>query len=284
MRLTTKIILGIILSILIVSLLFIIGFSFSERGNYDNPYSHEISIPQDNPVGINVESYRVIVLEEDKAGIVLEEKVNGIMHIFLSYSKNNSLTLNSITSGEENKLFIPEALYDLISAKTDNDTLTIQIKTYELRKKYSKEGGKEYMSFSGINFCLYTSNVDIINHLDNFSTQVINIETDSMKIVSNGDVLIESCKVIGIDPDMYKNYSKLTVKNSVVQTIYIDLDYIRNLDIEGCDIEVENITGSGKHNIKQHRNETGKINWYPKNKDAVLSITLPGDTMQMVLQ
>ena len=283
MRLTTKIILGIILSILIVSLLFIIGFSFSERGNYDNPYSHEISIPQDNPVGINVEPYRVIVLEEDKAGIVLEEKVNGIMHIFLSYSKNNSLTLNSITSGEENKLFIPEALYDLIAAKTDNDTLTIQIKTDELRKKYGKDG-KKYMSLSGINFCLYTSNVDVINHLNNFSTQVSNIETDSIKIVSNGNILIESCKSVVIEPVSHKSNSTLTVQNSVAKTIHLDLDIIRNWYIEECNIEVQNITGSGKHNIRQYRKETGKINWYPKNENAELNITIPGDTMQIVLQ
>jgi len=285
MRPTSKIILGIILSIFIISLLFIIGFSFSERRNYVNTYSNSIYIPQDNPIGISVESFRVIVLEEDRTGIVVEEEVKpGLIRIYLSYSDKNGLTLNPVTSGEENNLFFTEALYDCIAAKTSNDTLTIQIKTDELRKKYGKEGGKDYILFSGINLCLHTSNVNVINKINGFPTKVSNIETDSIKIVTNGEILIESCKAMVIDPVMYHSYHKLIVKNSVAQTIYLDLDRLRNWNIEGCDIEVENLTGSGKHNITHHRNEKIKINWYPKNEKAELNIKVPGDTTQIVFQ
>ena len=282
MRPTSKIILGIFLSIFITSVLFIIGFSFSERRNYNNHSSYFKSIPQDNPIGINVESFRVIVLEEDRTGVVIEEEKNGIIHTYVSYSESNGLTLNPITFGEENKLFFPEALNGFLAAKTNNDTLTIQIKVNELRKIYG--GGKDYMSFSGINFALYTSNVNVVNRVNGFPVRVNNIETDSIKIFSCGDILIESCKAIVIDPVMDQNFRKLIVKNSVAQTIHLDLDRLGNWKLEGCDIGVENLTGSGRHHIIQHRNEKIKINWYPKNKDAELNISVPGDTTQIVFQ
>lgn len=278
MRPTSKIILGIILSIFILSLLFIIGFSFSERRNYRKIYSDVISIPHDSIIGINVASFRVIVLEEDRTGVV-----PGQLRYF-SYTDQNGLTLNPKTSGEENNLFFPEALNGFVATKTNNDTLTIQIKVNELIKKYDGEGSRVHLFFSGINLCLHTSNVNVINKVSGFLTKVSNIETDSIKIDSYGDILIESCKAMVIDPVMNQSHCQLTVKNSVAQTIHLDLDRIKNWNVEGCDVGVENLTGSGRHNIIQHRSERVKINWFPKNKDAELNIKVPGDTTQIAFQ
>ena len=276
MRPTSKIILGIILSIFIISLLFITGFSFSERRNFTNTHSNVISIPQDNPIGIDVASHRVIVLEAESA------ENEGKINYGFSY-EHCSLNLNPTAPKEESKLFIPEALDGYIAAKTNRDTLKILIKVDELRKKYGEEGNK-YIHFLGVNIDLHTSNVNVINKVLGFPTEVRNIETDSIRIVSNGNILIESCKAMVIDPVMDESYRKLNVKNSIAQTIHLDLDRIRNWNMEGCDIEVQNLTGSGKHNIIQHRNEKIKINWYPKNENAELNIKVPGDTVQIVFQ
>ena len=153
MKLTTKIIFGIILSIFVISLLFITGFSFSERKNYDymKTHSNATFIPQDNPIGINVESTRVVLLEMER-----EDNQTEIIYGFAS--DNNGINLSPQTEEGESKLFIPEALYEFVVVKTQNDTLSIQIKIDELRKKYDEEGLKKYMFFSGINLNLQTSN------------------------------------------------------------------------------------------------------------------------------
>ena len=278
MKLTTKIIFGIILSIFAISLLFIIGFSFSNRKNYKNIYHSNVTfIPQDSLIGISVEPARVILLEMERTGSQTENDYGFV-------SDNNSLNLSSMTEGAEKKLFIPEALYGFVVAKTHNDTLAIQIKIDELRKKYDKEGRKKYMSFSGINLDIQTSNVNVINKLNNFSTKISNIETDSIKIVSSGDILIESCQSIVIEPVMDNSHRKLNIRNSVAKEIHFDLDGLRNWNLEGCNIEIQNFTGSGRHNITLDRNKAGKINWYPKNENAELNIKVQGDTAQIVFQ
>jgi hypothetical protein len=52
--------------------------------------------------------------------------------------------------------------------------------------------------------------------------------------------------------------------------------------VENCTVETENITGSGNHSIWLTKDESKKINWIPKNKNAKLNVTLPGDTTQFV--
>jgi len=278
MKLTTKIIFSIILSIFVISLLFIIGFSFSDRKNYHRAYnSNVINIPQNSPIGIDVAPARVILLEMERTDTQDE--------IFYGFtSDNNSINLSPMTAEEENKLFISEALYGYVAAKTNNDTLRIQIKVDELRKKYEATDFKNYVAFSGFNLNLQTSNANVVNTLNGFLTKVSNIETDTIRIVSNSNILIESCKAIVIEPVVDDSHRKVNVRNSVAKEIHLDLDGLRNWNLEGCNIEVQNFTGSGRHNITLDRNKAGKINWYPKNENAELNIKVQGDTAQIVFQ
>ena len=279
MKLTTKIIFGIILSIFVISLLFIIGFSFSDRKNYYRTHnsSNVINIPQNSPIGIDVAPARVILLEMERT-----DTQDEIFYRFTS--DNNSINLSPMTAEEENKLFISEALYGYVAAKTNNDTLRIQIKVDELRKKYEATDFKNYVAFSGFNLNLQTSNANVVNTLNGFLTKVSNIETDTIRIVSNSNILIESCKAIVIEPVVDDSHRKVNVRNSVAKEIHLDLDGLRNWNLEGCNIEVQNFTGSGRHNITLDRNKAGKINWYPKNENAELNIKVQGDTAQIVFQ
>jgi len=280
MRLTTKIISGVIGSIFILSLSFIIGFSFSERRHYRN-YNRtpNISIPQDNQIEISLDPHRVIVIEEDYNGVRFEdEKRRGTMRINTGIN-SSSFTISQIVPDQENKLYISEALNGCIATIIHNDTLTIQIKDQELRKKYGKEDSITFISFSGVDLCLHISNVNIINKASG-SVFLNNLETDSIVIDSRRDVLIESCKANFI----HSFNNRLTVKNSVTKTMFIDLDRTRNWNIEGCEIENQIFTGSGRHNVTMHRNETGTINWHPKNPDAELNFKIPGEPIQIVFQ
>ena len=282
MRPTTKIIFGVIASIFILSLSFIIGFSFSERRHYTGHYhtANRISIPQENPIGVNLDPHRVIVIEEDYTGVRFEdENKPGTARINM-YLESGCLSVIHKTSEMDDKLYFPEALIGCIATKMNDDTLTIQLKYSELLGKYDKGDSLNYISFSGIDLDLHTSIVNIVNRVPRCIVKVNTVETDSIQIDSRGEVLIESCKANFI----YTLFSKLTVKNCVVKTILLDLDHRGSWKIEKSDIEFQNFTGSGQHNITQYRNESSTINWYPKNAKAELNIKVPGDTTQIVFR
>ena len=275
MRLTTKIILSIFGAIFFITLLYIIASSFSEeRKNYGNDTFDIMSSPQDSKIGINLTPpYHVIVLEEEITVI------NNAGYLDLFSTNDNCLNVCPITkTEEEDKLFIPEALYGFISVETDNDTLTIKIKGNELRKKKEEEGIKKRIYLSGAHLYLHTSHVNVINKVDGLPTKIVNIVTDTIKIDSRA-ILIDSCKADVIDP-VSTNY--LSVTNSTVKVINLDFDRIRNWTINDCNIENENMTGSGRHSTNIFRNETGTINWHPKNEKAELNVKFPGDSLQII--
>ncbi len=277
MKLTTKIIFGIILSVFAISLLFIIGFAFTDRKHYQRVYNTAIQIPQDNMTKIELEPYRIIVLDMERTDTTNE-------YSYGFSSENCGLFLNRATTNKENKLFIPETLHDFISTKIKNDTLTIGIKVDDLRKKHQKENAGNHTFFEGANLNLYTSNANVINKISAMRTSIQSIETDSIKVTAWGEIQIDSCKATIINPDLKESYRMLTIKNSYAKTINLDLDRIENYNIEHCVIEEENLTGSKEHSIVQHRNESGKINWLPKNKEAELNIKIQGDTTQIIFQ
>jgi hypothetical protein len=270
MKSTTKITIAIILSIFVLSLTFITGFSFTDRKNYHRTYGKTVSISQDHKTGIETGAYRTVVLEREK-----EVEVKRIYHVFAGESCG--LHLNPVRAkNEKNMLFIPDELLDFISAKTCNDTLTIKIKVEELSEKY-RENEQTVVSYTGINLYLHTSNVDVINRLFEIPTFIRDIETDTIRVNSKGSVYIESCTVQVIEPLKVQSFK---ISDCKINTLNTDLDFVGNWKVEKCKVETENFTGSGSHNIIPTDNESKNINWLPKNKDSKLNITLQGDTTQ----
>ena len=286
MRLTTKIITSIILSIFILSLLHIIAYSFTDRKNFKWPFTgHSIKLPQTDRTGMNIKPYKVIVLESEES-----------IYSYYFANENEGLFIQPApTSDEENKLFIPEVLNDFITTKTNNDTLTVKINFDELMEKYGTidEALKKCqisdtrygISVSGFNLYLHTSNVNVINTLNDLQTRISNIKAESIKIYSTGDVVIDSCKVNMIEPVLEPSYRKLTIENSSIKMLNLDLDRMGTWNISNCNIETSNFTGSRRYNnITLSQPEMfGRINWLPKNKDAELHITLKGDPAQIRL-
>jgi|GEM_PF-2965217 len=274
MRLTTKIIVGIILSIFSISLLLIVGLSFAGRKYMNRSNVFIIDLPQDKETGIDLAPFRTVIIDEIPNN---SEKYN------LFVGNNCTLYIDSIPEkNNPERLFIPESLKDFISVETSEDTLTVKLNIPGLYEKYNSNEYKHY-SVSGVNFHFIISEIDVINKLRELSVSVKNIETDTIKIDSYGDVYIDSCKASVIDPAVKTNYKKLTIKDCEVRKINLDLDHGNHWNVENCIIEEENLTGSKTHNIIHHRNEPGKINWLPKNKDANLNITIQGDTTQILI-
>ena len=274
MRLTTKIVFGIILSIFFISLTFIVGFSFSDRKNYSFMSNIQaIELPQDNVTGIELGAFKTIIIDE----IPYEGS-----HYYIQ-NNYGSINFDSIPEkGKPDMLFVPESLKDFVVINTSNDTLTIKLNMPELEKKYKSDDHKE-TDISGMNMYISAAKTDIINRL-RLSVNIKNIETDSIKIISNGSIFIDSCKAQFIAPVLKSNHEKFNLTNCNVKRINLDCDHVRNWNIENSNIEEKHITGSGNHNITLHRNESGKIKWFPKNDKAELNIKIPGDTTEIIIQ
>ena len=286
MRLTTKIIIGIILSIFALSLLHIIAFSFTDRKNYSRSYpNRSIVIPQTNNTGINIESYRVIVLASEQFD--MQDR------FYCHFPKeNNGLLIHpAATIDEDNKLFIPEALNGFITTQTNNDTLILKIKIDALSEKYGNkdDGNTKYLSgikhalpISGLNLYLHTSNAHVINRLSDLQTQINNMKSDSIVIYSSGEIVINDCKANVMIPNSIR---KISVTNSVAGEITLDLDSVDKWEIYNSTVKTRNFTGSKRnHNLVFSENEHGKINWLPKNKDAELNIRFKVSSAQISYQ
>jgi hypothetical protein len=274
MRLTTKIIIGIILSIFSIALLFIVCFSFTGRKNRNHSNVNVIHLPQDRPAGIEPAPFRTVIIDEEPC-----EPEEGHR---MTFGDNCNLYIDSMAEKNSPERFlIPESLKDFVSAGTTGDTLNIKLNLWELHEKY-KSAGYEHHVVTGIDLHVIPSTVDIINKLQNLSIHIKNIGTDTVKINTCGDLSIDSCHVNVIDPTVRTGYKKLTVTNCHAKKMHLDLDNNHHWNIENCHIEEEDLTGSRTHSITQHRNESVKINWLPKTKEAKLNITVPGDTAQII--
>jgi hypothetical protein len=269
MRLTTKIISGIILSIFTISLIFIIGFSFTDRKNYEGSYLNNINLSQENKKGIELPPYKTILIDE----VAFES--NGRYRL----SANCNIDINPTSeSHNSDMMFVPESIKDLISFDTYGDTLKITLSLHNIHT----ENKKRLNFYSGFNINLNISKIDVISKVPGLSVTANNIQTDSMKIKSSGNIFINSCKADVIEPSLFANYRQLLIKNSEMIKLNLDLDNISNWKIENCNIEEENLTGSKTHRITQRKDESKIINWHPKNDKAILNITIESDTARII--
>ena len=286
MRLTTKIITGFIGSVFLLSILFIIGFSFTDRKfNKAGVLFTVVDIPQEKKSGIQLEHHRVIVFES--------ELPEADYPVYTFGSEKCGLFLSPVTpAGVVSELFFPEGMSACISTQMNCDTLIVKIKFDEIRKKYQETDEKEKdfsntptartgIVFTGFNLYLQTSQVNIVNQLNNLPVYINNIKTDSILVYSTSDIVIDSCKANVVTPDLRKNYEKLTITNSAFKTLHLDLDRIHNWNIRDCEIETSNYTGSGQKNIRLDKHERGTINWRPKNENAELNLKFKGDSTQI---
>lgn len=299
MRLTTKIIIGILLSMLLIPLFLIIVFSFTDRKYYSRSYANNIEIPQENQTAIPLDSFQTLVIEEVPAETENALPGYGLSNECYAYfapisGEHIQDTLNQPDNGSRhlppassdkasNTLYVPEALAAFISFQTANDTLRVRLNLPDMVRKHQTKD-THFVSIAGIRLHFDLAKINVINHLQSLPIRLKNIETDSIRVNSSGDIQMDSCKAQVIEPIIRTGYKKLTVKHCEAQKIFLDLDLLQNWNVEHCRIEGEYITGSKKHNIRQHRNETGTINWQPKNKEAQLNVTFQGDTTQIVIR
>lgn len=270
MRLTTKIVLGIILGIFLLALGFIVGFSFTDRKNYS--YRLDNGISQENKIEIDVAEFKTVWLDYEP------QQHDYNIHL------DGKIRIRPIqAAGENNKLSLSEELKSYTSIISSNDTLIIRINLTPIYEKYNFSK-KEYIYsvVDNVDFELTTNAVDIINNLSGIKIDVKDIKTNNIKFDTSGDIRIDACEAKQLSPFMRSYYKTLEIENSKITNLNIDCDQIGNWTVKNCDIEVENLTGSNYSNAQLPKSEAKVMNWFPKNKDAKLEITLYGDTARIV--
>lgn len=259
MRQTTKIILGITGGIVALSLLFIIGFSFTDRKYYSDYREYRKEISQENPVEIKIENFKTVCLNFDSSPLEKSIYMNGILSI-RPLSKEDS----------KQKLVIPEELAEYIKTSVTNDTLFI---LFDPNKPIEVKNAPIHSRIlDGVNIYLNTQEVDIVNNL-RIGVNVQGVKTDYIKIRSN-ITTIDSCEAVQVTPTGYGN---LKITNCSIHDLNIDLDEIGNWNVENSDILAENLSGENTYRLKISKDKIRALNWYPKNKDAKLHLEIGGE-------
>ena len=272
MRLTTKIVLSIFLSLFLLSFCFIIGLKFVNKERGSNPPN----LSQENMTAVAIAPYRTIRIDEI-------QKTSDEEYYIVPFG---TFRLKPIINTEDgNKLYLPEELLQFTDISFSGDTLIISLKTDELRDKFfpERETQSRHHTIYDVYFFMHTNTVDVICNLDGIQVEVQNIIADTIRINTGGNIVIDSCRANIIEPTMRRNWKSFLLTNSQVKELNIDLDKTGNSrQIRNCDIEVENLTGSGNHRTDLTKNEAKIMNWIPKDNDAQLTVTLHGDTTQIV--
>ena len=270
MRLTTKIVLGIIISLFLLSFGAIIIISFIDEKFKENSNLYTPDISQKNIIPVNVEPFQTVWIDQ--------VQIQDALNVFL----RGTIRLKPVINPDEkNKLFLPEELLRFTDIISSNDTLIIRLKVDELYEQYvtSRVPKHLFCVIEGFNFFIHTNTVDVISDMVGMQVDVRNIKTDKIKIQANSAIAIDSCQTNLIAPRMRNSPYQFLLTNSQVKELNIDLDQMGDTwTIKNCDIEVENLTGSNKHSVSLPKGEANIMHWMPKNKDAQLTVTLYGDT------
>ena len=270
MRLTTKIILGIILAINLLSLILIIGFSFSDMKDADLAGRNDIYISREN-TNIELPSFKTIVIEgSDRYNFYFGSDCN----IYFEPIKEEHNT---------DMISIPEELKDFISIQNSDDTLRVMLDIVAIGEKYRNRSKLDNI-ISGINIHFNTPKTDIINKISMLPLTVKNIEANNINISSSGDINIIDCKTHVVNPHLDLPNKKLFIKNSEVKKLNLDLDNISKWTLENCKIEEAYMTGSEVFRISHGNNDIGTINWAPKNKNAELNIKIQKEPKRIVIR
>lgn len=269
MRLTTKIVAGIILSFFLLTITYIIAMSFTDR---KDAYEHRIS--SESKIGLEVKPYKTVKITCEP------HESEGFFNLFGAF-----ILQPKTTDDEANKLFIPEELSRFVVVESSGDTLVINVKMQEIKKAYFDNKALRSNRLFGADFNLYTTDIDVISDLPEVNIIVKNIETDQIKLNTSSYTLIENCKADLVEPSVSGRWKMLEVKNSHIKNLVMDFDKIGEWTLtNNTTIEVGNFTGSKDNSKMQFSNQTIRaINWHPKSKDSRLTVTLPGDTARITL-
>lgn len=271
MRRTTKILIGIISGIFILSIGLIIGLSFTDLKESRTTYQEESNIPQDEKDTIELDDHQVICLEE----VFTAEDIYWDTY-------QGSLTIKP-TSANDGKtgLTIPRALKEYLDFQTVNDTLYIRLLTDSLLEAHKNpEKENRHPIVTGVNLVIYMDVLKIKNRLDLDLCFAYN-QSDSLVIESEQNLTMRNISADHVELLIHSN-KQLLLKDCHFNVMDMNLDNMGSWTSENSRVEVLNVTGSRPHSFRMSDKEIGRIHWNPANKDASLNLILASDTTEVI--
>lgn len=272
MRLTTKIVLGIIAVVFLSAISFICYLSL----RYD---TGQIELILDDKIAsIEIPGQNAIEIYADT--IPTKGNERGINHTIFDGLINIQ---PAVKEEDKGKLYIPEQLMKYLEVSTLQNRTILHVKTRELLADHYKNEIPDPAVIKGFNVTIYADScINLKSSLNGLRTNVQNLKAQSINIdIMRGDMNIENCEAETITP-IVRDWGHFVMKNSKTKVFNADLDYLQTWTIEQCVIDTENLTGSGRHNIDLPATECKEMNWIPKNKEASLNISLGSDTARVV--
>lgn len=253
MKCTTKILIGILLSgmvVVVVGAMILSTFKGRREDlRFDGKHAQ-----------MNVAPFRVVnVLVE--AGERLKKE---------DITIQGSLSILPSTGGP-NVLSYPENLEHYLSVVATNDTLNLILKISEYSLP-DKLRNKEKI-FLELPIMLLTADSSLVagcSEASNLNINVSNLKVDSISLKAAW-LKVDSCHFGSLSVNSTR---RINLKNSQIHDLYLDLDNIRHWDVINCRIENEYLTGGGRHHNDLQRGECRNMYWKPKNKEAELRVTL----------
>lgn len=253
MKCTTKILIGILLSGVVVViigsiLLFTVGKS-DDSLRFDG-----------KALQVNVTPFRVVNVLVEGEGQMKKDLI----------LINGDLTLSPVVAGQHT-LSYPESLEHFLSVETKNDTLNLMFKMsgLHLPAKHEKET-LLYLELSQIMLTADSSLAAVRSEARRFTINLMNLKSDSIAL-SASYLNVDSCNFRSLS---VVNTRQLKLNNSRIQSVYLDLDGMGDWNVTGCQLENEYLTGSDNHRNNLQKGECSHMYWKPKNENAELQVTL----------
>jgi|GEM_PF-6072365 len=275
MRLTTKIVLGIIAAVFLTATGYICYLSLS----YDGEKKTGV-ILTDETVSIDISGQKIIEIYADTISIKNDGKDKDKHYIIFDGLINIQPAAKEEDKG---KIYIPEQLKEYLEISALHDKTILRVKTAELLTDHYKNKIPDPAAIRGINFTIYADScVDIRSRIGGLRANIQGLKAESINIdIMRGDLNIENCEADIITPTV-RGWGHFVMKNSRTKVFNADLDYLQNWRIEQCDIDTENLTGSGNHDVEVPATECRVMNWNPKNEKASLNVSLGSDTARVI--
>lgn len=268
MRLTTKIFLGFLLSILSCILIFMLYLKTTETNfnSHFNDMNWELSKEIES---VEVAPYEVVSIQRNKARISLEGYI-------------------TTHKGDLDKIEMNKDLIEYTTLDVQNDTLFIKIEDDLILKRLTPDDDTSvmysYPRAQGLQIRLPEQKTINICSQERFDFYLEDIEIDTLKLDIAGDnnftINNGKIKTLSFDNKIANSYHEITFKfdNTFIGEWNIDAYYVDTnySEINNSKIDVLNIRAVGECDLPYIPYKT--LNWLPLNENANLKIKLTKPT------
>lgn len=264
MRLTTKLVIGIILLVFIASISAIVGLSFTDLPTR----SHRMNEVRTNAVkymDLKVDTYKTVKIdiEPSSADVYRRQKGDILSELYIENTRAGK-SINTIS--------VNQKMRNYLRVNVQNDTLYLKIDLVKLLKDNNSEILNEIVALK-----IYNDNADVDNRIPGLNMKITGMKGNDIKLSSEGTILVKEStfdKLECLKGNIFLERVSLNYLN-------LDLDNVHDWKVNDCKINEENLSGSRSHYIVTPKSETKVLNWHPKNKEANLNVKISGGNARL---